>query len=196
MKILHQAKAACPSVRWSGGTTTELLIWPPEASYSGRDFLFRLSSASVETEESVFTLLPGIVRWITPLSGGFTLTHRSHHSKTLHPYEIDHFCGGWETQCRGTGMDFNLMLRGSSGMLQCIFGETMLAAQGAAALCFYFPQGGSCRQADTFYRLNEHELLTFFLSQNETLQLQINATVVLYAHIDIPNAYHILLEEL
>jgi len=33
---------------WSGGTTTQIAIFPPEAEYADRDFLWRVSSAAVE----------------------------------------------------------------------------------------------------------------------------------------------------
>lgn len=36
--------------RWSGGTTTQLAIFPPGASYADRDFLWRVSSAAVEDD--------------------------------------------------------------------------------------------------------------------------------------------------
>ena len=40
---------------WSGGQTRELYIVGGAADYAARDFLLRLSSATVETEHSVFT---------------------------------------------------------------------------------------------------------------------------------------------
>ena len=43
---------------WSDGTTTQLLIAPEGAHYAARDFLWRVSSATVELDESDFTPLP------------------------------------------------------------------------------------------------------------------------------------------
>ena len=43
---------------WSGGTTTQLTIAPAGAVYADRDFLWRVSSATVELDESDFTALP------------------------------------------------------------------------------------------------------------------------------------------
>lgn len=34
--------------RWSGGTTTELFIWPYGASYAERRFSIRISTATVD----------------------------------------------------------------------------------------------------------------------------------------------------
>ena len=40
---------------WTGGTTTQLAIWPEEADYASRRFDWRVSSARVEQEKSDFT---------------------------------------------------------------------------------------------------------------------------------------------
>ena len=40
--------------RWTGGTTTELAIFPETSSYMDRNFIWRLSSAVIDTEESAF----------------------------------------------------------------------------------------------------------------------------------------------
>ena len=43
---------------WTGGKTRQLAIFPENASYLERNFLWRLSSATCEKEESQFTRLP------------------------------------------------------------------------------------------------------------------------------------------
>ena len=54
---------------WSGGTTTQLAISPEGAVYADRDFLWRLSSATVELERSDFTPLPDYNRFLAVLDG-------------------------------------------------------------------------------------------------------------------------------
>lgn len=104
---------------WSGGRTTELAISPAGASYVSRDFQWRLSTAVVSTPESTFTPLPGFRRLLMVLSGQMQLTHVGHHQSFLQPFDQDAFSGSWETLCRGTGRDFNLMLsEGWQGSLQ------------------------------------------------------------------------------
>ncbi len=106
---------------WSGGTTTELAIFPPGASYASRDFQWRLSTAVVTASESTFTSLPGYHRLLMVLSGEMHLKHAGQHQATLRPFEQDSFSGGWTTHCAGTGRDFNLMLgAGWRGSLQAI----------------------------------------------------------------------------
>ncbi len=96
---------------WSGGTTRELLIYPEKSHYKSKDFLFRLSVATIEVPTSEFTPLEGIRRTTLILDGTIELTHRGHYSKKLESLEQDSYDGGWQTDCRGMCSDFNLMLR-------------------------------------------------------------------------------------
>jgi environmental stress-induced protein Ves len=98
--------------RWSGGTTTELFIYPPTAVYEQRNFDFRLSTATVEAEESEFTSLPGYARKLMVLAGQTTLHHQDQHTKTLQKFDVDTFDGSWKTTSVGTCTDFNVMTRG------------------------------------------------------------------------------------
>ena len=45
---------------WAGGVTTQLAIGPQGTHYADRDFLWRISSAQVELDHSVFTHLAGL----------------------------------------------------------------------------------------------------------------------------------------
>jgi hypothetical protein len=94
---------------WSGGSTTQLYIFPRDALYSERKFKWRLSSAKVEVDESIFTPLPGFSRIIMVIEGEIHLEHQGHHSAVLKAYEKDSFNGDWVTRCVGKATDFNLM---------------------------------------------------------------------------------------
>ena len=96
---------------WSGGTTTQLAIFPPDAVYAHRDFLWRVSSATVDLEESDFTPLPDYDRLIATLRGEIVLTHNGGAPLTLRPFEVHAFSGGDATHSVGRCRDFNLMLR-------------------------------------------------------------------------------------
>ena len=115
---------------WSGGTTTEIAIYPRDAVYSCRDFVWRISSARISSEESEFTSLPGIWRLIMVLEGDMTLEHEHHHSVRLQPLEQDAFAGDWTTRSTGMARDFNIMLSGAcSGRMQAVSvqGQSSLA---------------------------------------------------------------------
>lgn len=104
--------------QWSGGTTTELFLYPPEGSYASRNFLFRLSSAYCEDAESVFTILPGVRRILMVLDGRITLCHNGKRKVTLEKGDQDHFTGDETTKSKGGCVDFNLMLKdGTEGNL-------------------------------------------------------------------------------
>lgn len=106
---------------WSGGTTTQLAIYPPGASYADRNFIFRLSSATVDTEQSEFTHLPDYDRWLMIFEGSARLVHDSEKEVTLNPYECDAFDGGISTVSFGRVTDYNLMLRkGGTGSMKAI----------------------------------------------------------------------------
>ncbi len=96
--------------KWSGGTTTQLAIYPKDAVYSERNFRWRLSSAKVEVMESTFTQLPNINRIIMIIEGELKLEHEGQHKCILKPFDQDRFSGGWTTKSFGKVTDFNLMM--------------------------------------------------------------------------------------
>ena len=114
VKIKHQEEQSIS--KWSGGTTTELALYPPSSSYKGRDFLWRISTAIVEDAKSTFTNLPAYNRIIMPLRGDtLKLHHQNHYDKELKSLETDAFHGSWITASEGKVQDFNLMFADACG---------------------------------------------------------------------------------
>lgn len=107
------------TIDWGGGKSTELFIFPETSNYKERDFKFRLSTATVEAEESVFTPLTGVQRKLMVLEGEMWLEHEGHHEAQLGKFEVDEFDGGWNTRSKGCCTDFNLMLKdGAKGSIK------------------------------------------------------------------------------
>lgn len=102
------------SATWSGGTTTQLFIYPRNETYSNLQFDFRISTATVEVETSTFTQLPGVRRTLMVLDGTMELNHQHHHTKQLQKFDIDEFMGDWQTNSIGKCTDLNLMCRGNA----------------------------------------------------------------------------------
>ncbi len=100
------------STQWSGGTTTQLYISPPNASYSDRNFELRISTAKVEVDQATFTALPGFQRKLMILKGEISIIHQGQYSKRLKAFEVDSFSGDWKTTSIGTCTDFNVMTQG------------------------------------------------------------------------------------
>lgn len=111
MQIEHLRKDAVATTRWIGGTTTQLYIYPPGSEYSKRDFLFRISTATIETEESVFTPLPGYERKLMLLDGKLELIHNDVPGKKLQKFDVAEFSGDWQTCSKGIARDFNLIYK-------------------------------------------------------------------------------------
>ncbi|MES2589470.1 MAG: HutD family protein [Bacteroidota bacterium] len=99
---------------WSGGTTSEIYIFPKGSDFQKRDFLFRLSVATVELEESTFTSLPEVNRTLMVLKGNLHLKHEGQHESHLNEFQQDSFKGEWTTKSVGKVTDFNLMCKGDT----------------------------------------------------------------------------------
>ena len=107
--IQHITRQEQETSVWSGGTTTQLFIYPTESSYAERNFLLRISSATVDVEESDFTLLPGYQRLLMLLNGRLHITHKNQGNEELLPFQVHAFSGDWQTHARGKVTDFNVI---------------------------------------------------------------------------------------
>ena len=109
MEFFIRSESDFSESNWSGGSTKQLYIFPEDASFAHRNFLFRISTAKVEIPESTFTSLPGFGRKLMILEGEIVINHQNHHSKKVTPFEVDHFSGDWTTTAVGTCVDFNVI---------------------------------------------------------------------------------------
>lgn len=105
--IVHNSKMQ--PLNWGGGSTKELFIYPQNAQFKKLNFDFRLSTAIIEADESVFSALPGVKRKLVLLEGDLTLFHENHHSKKIERFDEDNFLGDWKTKSKGKAIDFNFM---------------------------------------------------------------------------------------
>ncbi len=96
---------------WSGGTTTELFIYPFDSEFAERNFDFRLSTATVESETSTFTPLMAFNRVLMVLEGQLELIHSDQYRVTLGKFEKDRFKGAWKTESIGRCVDLNFIFR-------------------------------------------------------------------------------------
>lgn len=181
MKITHLTAADFRTSRWSGGTTTELFLYPEDGSYAARNFLFRISSATVELEESDFTRLPGVERYITPLSGSFTLTHPGLPPVTLPPLAAPYrFPGGIPTHCVGKATDFNLMLRGCDGSMELHRGSAPIRP---GFNSFYATEDTVFTLGQQRFEMKRGDLLTVFSEEVATLSLGASPALTCWVNI-------------
>lgn len=170
------------TTKWSGGTTTQLCIYPEGAKYSERIFDWRISTAWIEEEESHFTPLPGVKRWIMPLTGELRMKF-SDKEVCLLPFEVYQFDGGDEVVSNGKLRDFNLMLnKGWSGGMEVIPAEKFMNL--SCGLYYLSPeQGDICaeltdQEGDSFKAqagqmivVEEGEKVTAEMNFNQQYQL-------------------------
>src|ERR1043165_2300173 len=114
MSITIHSPDSRTTIHWASGTSTEMFIYPSDGSFADRRFLFRISTATVEAEESTFTFFEGITRHLMILKGELELIHEGRSTKHLKPYDQDTFSGEWNTRSKGKVTDFNLMLKGGA----------------------------------------------------------------------------------
>lgn len=157
---------------WSGGTTTQIGIYPADAEYKDRDFLWRISSATVDLEESTFTLLPDYDRIIMTLKGNMELAHNGGNPVTLEPFEIHEFDGADHTLSRGRVVDFNLMLRKN---LCRGFVHTFMLHEGQKKALFW--EGSGDKHMTLFYAFNTRVSMLiegdgYKLEEGDTLVLE------------------------
>ncbi|MGO4269546.1 HutD family protein [Paenibacillus sp. TAF58] len=106
---------------WSGGTTTQLAIYPEHTEYKKRNFLWRISTARIQDEQSLFTCLPEFWRKLMIIEGEVILEYEGSHQVRLKPYEQESFSGGWATRSMGKVTDFNLITAaGCRGELEAL----------------------------------------------------------------------------
>lgn len=105
---------------WGGGITSQIAIFPENTSCKTQDFIWRVSSASVEEKETDFTIYPRYYRLIGPLDESLELQHENGEKTVLYPGDIYAFDGNEKIHSRGICRDINVMFRKDSaeGTLQ------------------------------------------------------------------------------
>ena len=161
---------------WAGGATTELWIWPEDGDYALRNFQVRISSATVRLDESDFTALPGVVRYITPLSGGFTLSHPDGRTVIMAPLDKPYcFDGGTATHCSGKATDFNLMLKGVKGNMTVMRGQFTVDG---GICCVYPVDGGDVKVDGQALGLEQGGLTVIHLENGEHISIDTTTAIV------------------
>ena len=167
--------------KWSGGSTRELAIYPAGAEYLDRDFLWRLSSADSDKEESSFTKLPDYDRILMVLDGSVVLAHGDERSVSLGAWESDTFGGEVKTKCFGQlKKDYNLIYRkGTNARMELIelTGEgqhVVCGAEGYRCIGLYSAEGYTIVSADGKQEmLKEDQQMVIELEPEETISLTV-----------------------
>lgn len=167
------------STKWIGGKTTQLFISPEQADFTKRQFDFRISTATVELEESDFTPLPRFERKLMVLEGKLEMNHLNQHSILLKPFEQDHFSGDWQTHAKGKVIDFNVIYRpGIENELSHIelkVGEEYCLKTTNTMFLYCFKGSGEIENN----QLSEGDLIEITEAQNAIFKAQEKCTIIL-----------------
>lgn len=109
--------------KWAGGETRQLAIYPEDAIFSDKNFLWRVSSATFTSTESKFSDFTGYQRYILPLEGELAVSHEGLYHRVLEKYEVEYFDGSWTTFSRNSldCKDYNFIVRnGNLAKLQIL----------------------------------------------------------------------------
>ncbi|MDQ6469477.1 HutD family protein [Flavobacterium sp. LHD-80] len=109
MNIQLLPKKSSKASVWSGGLTYEYMIYPKTANYADRDFLFRISSATIEQTPSEFTKFKGYHRYLVMLDDRLDIEINKE-KRTYEKYEIMEFNSGDDVASYTKGIDFNWMV--------------------------------------------------------------------------------------
>jgi environmental stress-induced protein Ves len=127
---------------WSGGTVNQLFIYPENADFDNKDFIFQVSTATVDVEESLFTFFDNYDRIIMTTDNEFVLVHNDKEEIFLAKNEPHIFYGGDKTQGKGKVNDFNLIMK--RGVCR---GDVMSLSMAAGSVVF--PRKGNDKCART-----------------------------------------------
>ncbi|MFV0425149.1 MAG: HutD family protein [Bacilli bacterium] len=105
MNILKVYKNDYIKSKWVGGETSQITIYPNSAQVVNQNFIYRISSATVNID-SKFTKYNNYQRFITTLDNSITLNDTI--ISPLVPYKFD---GDVETNSKGICIDFNLICK-------------------------------------------------------------------------------------
>lgn len=104
------------TTKWAGGETTQLAIFPENAIFSEKNFLWRISSATFTSTESKFSDFCGYQRYILPLEGKLSVFHDGLYYRELDKYDVEYFDGSWSTSSENTldCRDYNFIVKGGT----------------------------------------------------------------------------------
>ena len=109
MKITKISKDTLIPTIWDGGETFEYYIYPENALYVKRDFLFRISAATITKVPSTFTKFNDYKRFLVMLDKDLDINNNEKKERYT-PKDIFKFDSNSDIISYTKGNDFNLMV--------------------------------------------------------------------------------------
>lgn len=170
MKVIRRKiKNIDPSL-WQGGKTYELFIYPENTSYAEKNFMFRLSSATIEKSPSIFTNFQGYRRFLIMLAGDLAI-ERNGNFENHAEGDVFEFPSTDLITSFSTGIDFNLMIDQQVATPTVNTGELNLQIK--EKFCFVYTSSMTCLKINqSFKKLNKNECLVFINPKKEEINLK------------------------
>ena len=131
------------TIKWDGGETKELYIYPEDAIYQEERFDFRIAVNSGEIGGGQLRKFEGFKRQMMLLDGEICLMHKEQHSITLAAYEQDVALGAWDTSCEGCGREISLLTnKAFSGKIEPLSGGARIEKTNGEFVSFYCLEDG------------------------------------------------------
>lgn len=171
-----------PSV-WDGGETFEYFIFPKEAEYSKRNFLFRISSAAIRKIPSDFTRFENFKRYLVMLDNRLEIV-RNGKAETYSEDEIFEFDSNDKIVSESPGNDFNLMVSKAIGYSSVLLTWSTDEIKNEFVCCFAKTE--TCIEFDqTRIILKPNDLLLIHNSEKKSFQIKSdNLLIVAFIAID------------
>lgn len=170
--IWYHPKNMQKTTAWSGGTTTQLMIWPLDASYGDRNFDFRFSTATVEVEESLFSDLTGYNRYLMTLDSPLTVWEDDFPPFKLLPLSLYTFSGAAKVRTHGKATDYNLMVKptfsAQLNVLQLTPGENLAKLTNDLGI-FCLSGSSTIKSEKSTYTLAAGDFI--FISRDEPMEM-------------------------
>ena len=109
MKITKISKDSLIPTIWDGGETFEYYIYPENALYTNRDFLFRISAATINKVPSIFTKFKNYQRFLVMLDNSLNININGK-EESYTPNDVFKFDSDSDITSYTKGNDFNLMV--------------------------------------------------------------------------------------
>ncbi|KAA5538420.1 HutD family protein [Paenimyroides baculatum] len=109
MKITKISKDTLIPTIWDGGETFEYYIYPENALYANRDFLFRISAATINKVPSTFTKFNNYQRFLVMLDNDLNIKINGK-EEYYTPKDTFKFDSNSDITSYTKGNDFNLMV--------------------------------------------------------------------------------------
>ena len=182
MQIKHLSANDTKTTNWNQGKTAEYYIYPESCDYANKDFLFRVSSATIDEQPARFTIFIGYTRYLAMLNNQLAIS--INRNKTIKDkYEIIKFKSEDDTIAYATGKDFNLMIKEDIKEHDVIYDSGFFTYDNSFVIvyatknCEVFVQNES-------YQMQENDCLIIENSAKKSFEL-ITPTKVIIAYLNL-----------